>query len=211
MLIVLEGIDGCGKTTVIEKVLAHLVSLNIDAIATSEFGCQFPWAAELRKELMANTGDPFAQYHTVLKARDAHMNDVLRPAQQWDKIVLMDRYVMSTMAYQGQSPFTPVRQIMDDHVNVYNFPVADLTIVLSCTVSTAMKRLQATGKKLDAFDSASREFFSNAHEIYISAAHAIQRQKPDKVRIVDAEQPLDKVLHDVINAVSGLIMTRDVA
>lgn len=207
MLIVFEGIDGCGKSTVIEKVCAHLIDQGFDAMATSEFGNSHAWAKELRKELMDNARDPLAQYHTVLKARDNHMNAVLLPALAMNKIVLMDRYVMSTMAYQGQSAFTPVRQIMDDHTNIFGFPVADLTIVLSCNVSTAIKRQQARGKQ-DEFDSASWEFFSRAHEIYISAAHAVQRQKPNKIRIVDAEQSLDKVLHDVINAVSGLIMTR---
>ncbi|OFE11420.1 dTMP kinase [Pseudohongiella acticola] len=211
MLIVLEGIDGCGKTTVIEGVRKHLADLGFDALATSEFGHQHPWAKRLRQELMDNVRDPIEQYRTVLKARDEHMNGVLIPAAGLQKIVLMDRYIMSTMAYQGQSEFTPVRQIMDDHANVFNFPVADLTIVLSCTVSTAIKRQQASGKAMDAIDSAGREFFSRASEIYISSANAIARQRPNKIRIVDAEQPLDDVLHEVINAVSGLIMTRDVA
>jgi dTMP kinase len=205
MLIVFEGIDGSGKTTVIERLQAHLIDRNIDAIATSEFGNSFPWAKTLRAELMANKSDPIAQYHTVLKARDQHVIDVLTPAAKAGKVILMDRYLMSTLAYQGQSPLTPVRQLLDDH-EMFQFPVADLTILLSCNVSTALKRQQAAGKK-DAFDTAGWEFFSKAHEIYISCANAVMRQRPGKMVIIDAEQPLDDVLHDVVNAVTGLLMT----
>lgn len=205
MLIVFEGIDGSGKTTVIERLQAHLIDRNIDAIATSEFGNAFPWAKTLRAELMANKSDPIAQYHTVLKARDQHVIDVITPAKKADKVILMDRYLMSTLAYQGQSEFTPVRQLLDDH-DMFRFPVADLTILLACSPSTAQKRQQAAGKK-DAFDLAGREFFERAHEIYISCANAVMRQRPGKMVIIDAEQSLDDVLHDVVNAVSALLMT----
>ncbi len=202
MLICFEGIDGCGKTTIIAKLLEELLSHDVDAISTSEFGNSFPWAKALRAELMANKTDALGQYHTVLKARDAHVIDVLTPAKKAGKVVLMDRYLMSTLAYQGQSPLTPVRQILDDH-QMFGYPVADLTILLSCTPSTAHKRQQLAGKK-DAFDAAGREFFARANEIYISCAAAVMRTRPGKMLVIDAEQSVDLVFNDVANAVMSL-------
>jgi dTMP kinase len=202
MLICFEGIDGCGKTTIIARLLEELLSHDVDAISTSEFGNSFPWAKALRAELMAAKGDAIGEYHAVLKARDQHVIDVLTPARAAGKVVLMDRYLMSTLAYQGQSPLTPVRQILDDH-QMFKYPLADLTILLACSPSTAQKRQQLTAKK-DAFDQAGREFFERAHEIYISCAHAVMRQRPGKMMIIDAEQPLDVVFNEVANAVIAL-------
>jgi dTMP kinase len=204
MLIVFEGIDGCGKTTVLGQLCTHLINQGIDVITTSEFANAFPWCVPLRRELMASSNDPVAQYHCVLKARDQHVTDVLKPAEKAGKVVLMDRYLMSTLAYQGQNPETPVRRIMEDH-ELFQFPVADLTILLTCYTSTASKRQQAAGKKRDAFDLKEREFFSRAHEIFLSCAHAVQRHRPGKVVIIDTEKPFEDVMLEVIAAVSELV------
>lgn len=206
MFIVFEGIDGCGKTTVIENLLAHLHGCDIDAISTSEFGNSFSWAKELREELIANKSDPIEQYRTVLKARDKHFNHVLRPALKSGKVVLMDRYVMSTMAYQGRSPFTPAAMIWEEHVEVYGWPRPDLTIWLKCELGTAAERLSTRGKP-DAFDAATEEFFSSVSGAYQKFALTLGERQPGKIVVIDAEQSLDGVLHDVVNAVSGLIMT----
>jgi len=204
MLIVFEGIDGCGKTTVIQRLQAVLTERKYDVIVTSEFNKDQPETADLREELMTRKKDPLGQYHTVLKARDHHYLKVLKPAEKAGKIILMDRYLMSTIAYQGQNAETPARRIMDDH-EMFEFPVADLTVLLTCSPSTAMKRRRAAGKT-DAFDDAGRDFFYRAHEIYRSCASAIQRQRPGRIAVIDAERPIDDVMHDVVNAVSGLIM-----
>lgn len=208
MLIVFEGIDGCGKTTVIQKLQAHLLGLDIDVISTSEFGNSFPWAAPLRAELIANKSDPIEQYRTVLKARDRHFSDVLRPALKSGKVVLMDRYVMSTMAYQGRSGLTPASMIWEEHTEVYGWPRPDLNILLECELNSAAERLRLRGKT-DAMDIAGDTFFSRVNAAYQRHALVIAERYPGKMFFVDANQPLDSVLHDVVNAVSGLIMTTE--
>lgn len=156
MLIVFEGIDGSGKTTVINAVAKQLPG----AICTSEFGRQEPWSTGSRVALMA-AKTPSEEYEAIQVARTFHAREVLAPACERADVVLMDRYLMSTMAYQD-SKFVPYPRILLDHFRL-RFPKPDLVILLNVQVKTAMQR-RAQRASADSFDRRPASFFQAVSE-----------------------------------------------
>lgn len=186
MFIVFDGIDGSGKTTLVEAISARLASIGIDALVTAEFSSALPWGPRLRRQLGEAAGDPAAQYEIVLEARKLHHNHVLLPALTAGRAVLMDRYVLSTMAYQGQTPQVTARRILDDHERL-GFAEPDMTMVLDCNPSTARERLTGRGDT-DKLDSLDVEFFRRARESYqCSISHRMRHDTKSNV-VVNAHQ-----------------------
>lgn len=201
MFIVIDGIDGSGKTTAIEAMAARLAEHGIDALVTSEFGSALPWGPRLRKQLVAAAGDTESQYQTVLEARKLHSDHVLLPALMAGRAVLMDRYIMSTIAYQGQDLRPSPRKIIDDH-QAAGFADADFTVVLDCSPAVARQRLAARGNP-DKIDSSPDAFLAQAAESFRCSGHVGQRQQPaPAAAVINAHRSADDVAAAAWHAVS---------
>ena len=101
--IAFEGINGCGKTTLIRNLASHLTATNISHIITREPGGS-PLGTEIRKLLLEWDGaEKSVRSELLLFAADRaeHIEKVIAPAQQADKWVLCDRFIYSTIAFQG--------------------------------------------------------------------------------------------------------------
>lgn len=203
MLIVFEGIDGCGKSSVMERVSAHLAALGIDALVTSEFGAHMPWGPMLKSDLIEAAGDPEDEYDVVRTARRFHAYEVLEPAQEQGRVILMDRYVATTCAYQGQTDALPVRRILDEHqADEMLWP--DLTIQLQCSYHVAKQRLKDRGKS-DAFEKRGADFFSRAAEIFECLAHIQLSRDAGRIAIINADQDFETVAAGAVSAVNTLM------
>lgn len=187
MFITFEGGEGCGKTTHIELLSAHLKSLGKDFLATKEPGGT-EIGLELRKILLEKDPERYSEIFLFAADRVEHIEKVIKPALSQGKIVICDRFTDSTLAYQLSG-----RGLPEDLVRYINWIssrglIPDLTILLDIPVSEGIKRAKDRGK-MNRFDAEIVAFHENVRDKYIEIAS----NDTKRVKIVDSLRPIDDV------------------
>ncbi|BAU11912.1 thymidylate kinase [Leptolyngbya sp. NIES-3755] len=159
-LIVFEGIEGCGKTTQLERSRQWLTTIQAaDVIPTREPGGT-PLGGEIRKLLLQNDEEPiYDRTELLLYAADRaqHVEHFLRPHLERGALILCDRYTDSTIAYQGYGRGLD-RALIDQLNQVATGGLqSDLTIWLDIEVEVGFERMKQRGKR-DRIEQASIEF-----------------------------------------------------
>lgn len=200
LLITLEGGEGSGKSTLMERLKEDLVKEGKDVLLTHE-----PGGSSLGKEIRAwllenKTADihPMAELMLFLSDRAQHIYEVIRPALEEGKIVICDRFNDSTIAYQGfgRGLDVPTVQEICDLVAGYVTPF--LTIYLDVNPEEGLKRSRNEEKKesaageMDRIESESLAFHRNLHKGF----HWLVDQNPNRIFLIDANQPIDAVYEE---------------
>lgn len=191
LFITIEGVDGAGKSTQARRLAEGLRAGGREVVATREPGGA-PGAEEIRRLLVEGApGRWSAQTELLLftAARRDHMERTLRPALARGAVVLCDRYVDSTRAYQGArrdgAGEAVVRETVDALHNLMIGLNPDLTLILDIDPALALARAEAPGRFEDmglAFQQALRVGF-----------HAIAAAEPDRCAVIDASGDPDAV------------------
>ena len=204
--ITFEGLDGCGKTTQLEKLASVLRSEGIDVITTRE-----PGGTEIGERIRTvlldsrTAGlDPMAEMALMFASRAQQIAQVVLPALQAGKWVLCDRYTDSTEAYQGGGRQLGSDAVLQLHKVLCRALWPDLTILMDSEVDYSVKRARrrnkaaADGAQYDEnrFEQESYAFYTRAHDAYL----AIAKREPQRVAVVDARQPME-VVHPQIVAI----------
>jgi dTMP kinase len=179
-----EGIEGVGKSTQLERAAAVLVATGRSVTKTREPGGT-PVAERLREVVLAagrETIVPAAELMIMAAARAQHTAHVIRPALERDEVVLCDRYVDATYAYQGGG-----RGVEDRHIGALmalatGDLVPDLTLLFDAPVVLALGRARRRGGSGDRIEAETVEFFERVRARYLARARA----EPDRFRLVDA-------------------------
>ncbi|HEX9895576.1 MAG TPA: dTMP kinase [Gemmatimonadales bacterium] len=186
--VVLEGPEGSGKSTLAPQLAEWLRNRRIDVLLVREPGST-PVAEALRAELLVadRHWTPEMELLYYVTARADHVTHVIRPALEAGRLVMSDRYEMSTRAYQGAG-----RGVDRDHLEWVNRAatgglVPDLTLVLALPADTGLERLRASGRRPDRLDRESLEFHRRVAAYY-------QAVQGPGIRHLDATQPLDQLL-----------------
>jgi dTMP kinase len=139
MLISFEGTEGCGKSTLIRNLLNKFNDAKIKAIATREPGGS-PVAEKIREIILHNEMDPLTELFLYESARAEHFEKSIAPALKAKKIVLCDRFIDSTIAYQGfaRGLKLPVIEILNKLATHHRSP--DLTFFLDLPVKEGLAR-----------------------------------------------------------------------
>lgn len=182
MFISLEGIDGCGKSTVLTRLSQLMTHHNINHICTREPGGS-PLGEKVRTILLNNNITPDVQLLLFFAARLDHINKVIEPALSDRTVVLCDRYVDSTLVYQGHCQGLDVQRLLP-YVKV----LPTITFYLKISGETAAKRRELSGKQ-DSGDIREPSFWDQAIEGYDKLA-----LNSDRVVVVDAELSIDHVV-----------------
>ncbi len=168
MLVTFEGIEGSGKTTQADLLYTYLKKKGYNVIKTREpGGTGFGEALRdvlLRKDMRVF---PLAELLVFMAVRAQHMEEVISPALAEGKIVLCDRFVDATYAYQGYG-----RSIDLGIIETFNRLVTkgvrpNLTILLDCDVDLAFKRKSATKQQMDRFERESVSFHRKIRDAYL--------------------------------------------
>lgn len=151
MFIVLEGIDGSGKTTLSENLIHALNSLETKSIRFSE-PTKFESGIYIRKFLKGEIElSPTEQMEAFLLDREASVNVNILPALHSKKIVVLDRYYYSTAAYQASEKISAEDILL---LNLQkNFPKPDLLFFIDVKPEEAIKRIQQRGTTKEVFES----------------------------------------------------------
>ena len=194
MFISIEGIEGCGKSTLVNGLSEHLQNKKIGHVITKEPGST-SIGKILRKILLDKKQQisPITELLLMFSDRLDHLDKVIKPSLKEGKIVITDRYIDSTYAYQGAGRGIP-KSIIDNLVGQTEIMLPDRTILLDLDPEVGLKRA-FTRNELDRFESEDIEFHKRLRKSFLDTADA----NPDRFLTVDAEQEPDKILQSVIN------------
>lgn len=145
-LVVFEGLDGCGKTTQLERAAARLREAGHEPLVTRE-PSDGPWGRRIRE--MAQSGQavaPEEELRWFLEDRREHAEQELCPALAAGRLVLCDRYFISTVAYQGARGLD-WRRILDESEAA--FPLPELVLLFEVAPASALERVHARGEELE--------------------------------------------------------------
>lgn len=190
MFIVIEGIDGTGKSTQARKLAEHFTADGREVVLSRE-PTDGPWGALLRNSAETGRLSPEEELETFLKDRRQHVEQLIAPALEAGKIVILDRYYFSTMAYQGARGFDP-QKIRED--NEAFAPVPDFLLILDLDVDIALTRIGSRGDTANEFEQ--RANLERCREIFLSV-----KDEPF-ARVIDATASAEDVAKAIIAALA---------
>ena len=187
--ITFEGTEGCGKSTHIKK-LARRLEAEGHTVRTLREPGGTESGESIRQLLKHGPEELTAEAELLLMnaSRAQLVREVIRPAIAAGEIVLCDRFYDSTTVYQGTGRGLDAAQVQA----VIDFAVGDtrpdLTLLLQIPLKTSEER-RARRSETDRFEQADRTFFERIEDGYTALAAA----EPDRIRVIEADQPLDTV------------------
>ena len=198
LFITFEGADGCGKTTQIELLNNYLTKTGKQTLLTREPGAK-GLGVKLREILLNYDGDvsPNCESFLFLADRAQHIDCIINPALKDGKVVLCDRHVDSTVAYQGFGRGIDLEKIHYLNNIATSGLKPDLTIVFDIDVETSQKRI---GQNKDRMESAGVDFFNKVRNGYLKIAQS----EPNRVKIIDASDTIENINKQVVELVENL-------
>ena len=197
--ITFEGVDGAGKSTHIDKVISFLESQNISVKRTREPGGT-KLGEKLRELLLHDEMDPETETLLMFAARRQHIAEIIKPALDAGIFVLSDRFTDATYAYQYGGKQVAYSKIQTLEAWVHPDLKADLTLLFDLPVEISIDRLKKN-RTPDKFEKESEAFFNRLRNVYLDLA----RQHPNRYRVINANQPIESVSHDVIEAIKSIL------
>ena len=198
-MIVIEGGDGAGKGLTSGVVARELEARGIGFVRSREPGGT-PEGEALRTMLLAESGsvwEPASEIMLMTTSRIQHMARVIRPALERGDWVLCDRFVHSTVAYQGYGHQGPVDLIRQLHRDVVGDFMPDLTIVLDIDpevgIARAKRRLEETGIDEGRMENLTMDFHRRVRQGYLDMVE----EDPCGHMLVDASRTIPEVKVDV--------------
>lgn len=199
MFITFEGPDGSGKSTIIQKVYDYLIENNYDVIKTREPGGS-PIAEKIRN-LILDTENTEMGYRTeallYAASRAQHVEETILPALNENKIVLCDRFLISSLAYQGVGRDLGIENVRKINEFAINGVFPDFVLFFDVDPITTLKRKSS----LDTADRLEKEG-NNFHErVYNGYKEILNSEK--NIEIIDATQSVEDVFNQCIKVLKG--------
>jgi dTMP kinase len=202
--ITLEGGEGVGKSTQARALAAALRARGIDVVETREPGGS-EGAEAIRKLLLEGAGDRWnarAEALLFAAARADHVEKTIKPAIEAGKWVICDRFLDSSIAYQGGADGLGVDAIEALHRIGSDNYLPDRTLLLDMPVVDASFRQAAAGIGLsDRFEKREGSF----HDRVAESFRSIARSEPGRIRVINAEGTADDVTARLIDALGDLL------
>jgi len=197
--ITFEGVDGAGKSTHIDEVISFLESQKITVKRTREPGGT-KLGEKLRELLLHDEMDPETETLLMFAARRQHIAEVIKPALDEGVFVVSDRFTDATYAYQYGGKQVAYSKIQTLEAWVHPDLKADLTLLFDLPVEISIDRLKKN-RTPDKFEKESEAFFNRLRNVYLDLA----RQHPNRYKIINANQSIETVSHDVIEAIKTIL------
>ena len=200
MFITFEGIEGSGKSSLIAQLKKYFKSSKLEAFFSKEPGGT-DLGKEIRKILLnpKYSFDPTSELLLLLADRAEHVQKIIRPNLQKNKLIFCDRYLDSTLAYQGSGRNLD-KKIIKKMFKALDFPIPDLTILLDVPVQIGLSRARKRNK-LDRFEKEDLNFHENVRRSYLDLA------KNDSARIVlfDSSISEEELFKKAVNLIESRI------
>ena len=192
MFFVFDGVDGAGKSTQLEMFVQWLREKDHDVVT-----CKDPGSTELgeriRSVLLGKHEIDIsmrAEMMLFTTARTQLIQQIVKPALAKKQTVVLDRYILSTVVYQGHAGQLDPEELWTINQIATEGTMPDATFVLDVPVSVARERL---GSTLDRVESRGDEYFEKVRQGFINEAE----RWPDRVDLIDATQTIDQIHSDI--------------
>ena len=195
MFITFEGTEGSGKTTQINHLANKLSEAGYSVQNTREPGGSNV-GNQIREILLDPVNERLSATSELLlyaASRAQHVREVIVPALKNGKIVISDRFSDATVAYQGYGRNLDL--VLINHLNqiATDGLAPDLTFLLNLPVEIGLQRASISRVKLDRIERESLEFHKRVQNGYL----AIAKEETNRIKIIDATQPIDVIFNEI--------------
>lgn len=202
--ITVEGPDGAGKSTILNELYNKLVEEGRDVVKTREPGGVS--IAEQIREVILNKENTAMDIRTeallYAAARRQHLVEVVIPALEKGSIVICDRFIDSSLAYQGKGRDIGMTEVMNINQFAIEDKMPDLTLYFDIAPEEGLKRIAGhDGREVNRLDLESLDFHQKVYEGYQS----LIEQYPDRIKVVDASKSKEEVLASAYDIVKRFI------
>ena len=199
-----EGIEGAGKSTQILNLKNFLEGKGFRVLILREPGGT-PFGEKLRSAIL-NTKTPIhplAEVYLFTASRAQLLDEVtLKELNIPNTVIIYDRYIDSTIAYQGMGRNLGIQNILEIHQNFPLNLVPHLTFYLKISLDTSIERQEKRNQNRDYFESQGRDFYQKLIDGYDLSAELF----PNRILVLDGEKDETQVTDDIINHVNQFIL-----
>ena len=198
MFIVLEGIDGAGKSTQIDALIQWFQRRDRDVVTCSDPGTT-ALGTQLRQLLLGDHQIPIAprsELMLFMAARAQLVSEVIAPALAADRVVICDRFLLSSVVYQGYLGSIPPEEIWELGRLVVGSTVPDVTFVLDLPAEVAATRRSNAPDRIEA---RGLDYLENVRQCFLREA----RQHPDSIHVVDATRAAEQVSEAMVRGLQS--------
>ena len=200
MFITLEGPEGSGKTTAVKEAVEKLQAMGYQIVQTREPGGT-PISEQIRNVILdkANTAmDPRTEALLYAASRRQHLVEKVWPAVKEGKIVICDRYLDSSLAYQGGARGLGVENILNVNLFATENTWPDLTLLFDIDPQVGLARIASNAdREVNRLDLEKLDFHNKVRATFLELA----KRYPDRFVIIDASQSKEKVASDTLAAI----------
>ncbi|MBT3981896.1 MAG: dTMP kinase [Bacteriovoracaceae bacterium] len=195
LLISLEGIEGAGKSAQTQTIENYFKNIGMNVVKLREPGGS-KFGEGLRNVILNSETDisPLAQAHLFASARAQLLEEIVLPLlKEKENVVLLDRYVDSSFAYQGVALGLGIKTIQEIHAHPPLNLLPDITFYLRITVELSMERQKKRGGGKDFFEKNPKEFYQKLVEGF----DLVAKTYPKRVKCIRAENSIEEVSREI--------------
>ncbi|MCF2908198.1 dTMP kinase [Pseudoalteromonas sp. DL2-H2.2] len=204
-MLVCDGSNGAGKTTVIQGIADYLEQKGYDVVLTREPGGT-PIGEKVRSVILdPSTPEMGSMTELMLfgAARAQHVEEKIRPALEAGKVVISDRFDAATFSFQHYARGIDLETITTINELALGGFKPDMNLILDLDPQLGLQRVSQRGEGLDRLEDEKMEFLHRAREGYLAQAKA----DPARFSVIDASQDKQSVLSDCLKVVDAVIAT----
>lgn len=201
ILITLEGPEGAGKTTILQQILPILTQVGVAILTTREPG-GIRIAESIREIILApeNTAiDGKTELLLFAAARRQHLNEKVRPALAEGEIVIIDRFIDSSVAYQGYARGIDVADVEMINNFATDGLLPDLTLYFDVDTEIGLSRVMSGNREVNRLDLEAEEM----HQKVRAGYQAIAKANPERIVTIDASQTIDQVVSTTLSTLQS--------
>lgn len=200
MFITIEGPEGSGKSTAVNTAVKHLINLGYKIVRTREPGGT-PISEKIREVILdkGNTMmDPRTEALLYAASRRQHLVEKVWPALERGEIVICDRYLDSSLAYQGGARHLGVDEVLNVNLFATENTYPDLTLLFDIDPEIGLKRIAANAEReVNRLDLEKLEFHTTVRNTFLE----LSRRYPERYVVIDASKSMEEVAKDTIDAI----------
>jgi dTMP kinase len=203
LFITFEGVEGAGKSTQINMLHANLLRKNIDVLVTQE-----PGGTRMGEEIRRLLLNPsFKEIHpmteTILYAADRaqHVYEVIKPALNEGKVVICDRFVDSSLAYQGVARRIGMEGVQNLNEWITDDLYPDLTILLEIPFRIGLKRLEKRKRGIDRMEGQPESFHEQVQEAY----KTLTKFFSNRIVVINGADKPENIHHNIMQEVLKIL------